>query len=345
MDRKLNKTRKLTRTLLTGAALFLSHTKTAYAGINVKDASFSTTFTDLDTGHLKITRTYDSRSTFNGLFGFGWCSNLDRTLIKTSNQERQATTSIAIDSCGRRTIFAAIGAKPTRRWETSRTKDGFVDVDRGDFVHHGPDGREIARFSGTDGRLAALANERGLPVPILRETRGSLLRDAASGEGLRVRLEVDPLASKILRIESTESPPRRASYDYDGEDLIKVTNAWNNTYLFRYDSLHNLLEAHYPDRTFEQMTYDEDHDRLLSFRGRGGCIETYDVKITNTKPLERRQTTVAVKTCGEKEESRVAFQFDYKKTPQKTWRLAKLKLSRGGRVNEINYETTKGGLR
>ncbi|MES2962872.1 MAG: hypothetical protein V4760_03210 [Bdellovibrionota bacterium] len=344
----LNGTRKITRTLLTGAALFLSHTKTAYAGVNVKDMDFSTTFIDLDSGHVKILRTYDSRSTFNGLFGFGWCSTLDRQLVKgpglatsANAGERQATTSIAIDSCGKRTIFAAIGAKPTSRWNAVKANDGFIDTDKGDFVHRGPDGRELARFERTDGRLNALATERGQTVPLLREPRGSLLRDAATGEGSRVRLEVDPLANKILRIGTLDGR-QRASFEYQGDDLIKVTNAWNNTYHFSYDSLHNLLETRYPDQSLEQMTYDADHDRLTSFRGRNSCIERYEISIASNSK-RKKQTTTAVKSCGEKETSRVAFEFDYRKTRvDGGWRLAKLKLTREGRtMSEIDY--SKGG--
>lgn len=337
---KRNKTRKFTRTLLTGAALFLSHTKTAYAGIDVKDASFSTRFVDLDTGHVAFSRTYDSRSTFNGLFGFGWCSDLDRTLVKAPHVSgRQATTSIAIDVCGRRTLFAAVGAPPTRRWVAKDAKDGYVDLDRGSFTHHASDGRWVARFDGGDGGLRALASRRGEPVQILREPRGSLLRDAAPGEGSRVRLEVDPLANKILRIEAPDG--RRATFEYDGEDLAKVTNAWNNTYLFRYDSLHNLVESRYPDATTERLTYDADRDVLTSFQGRNGCVERYEIALSSPHRNRSRQKTLAVKTCGEKEISRVGFEFDYRRTPT-GWRLSKLKLTRAdGRMSLIDYD--KGG--
>ena len=326
----VKRTRKITRTFLTGAALFLSHTKTAYAGINIKDASFSTNFVDLESGQFKISRTYDSRSTFNGLFGFGWCSNLDRRLLKNTE-----TPDVAIETCGRRTVFKAIGERPTQRWSSGT--QGYVEIDKGDFVHRTQDGRLIARYAGPDGGLSALSDPRGLDVPIQRGQPRRLLRSAASGEGLRVRLEVDPLANKILAIETSEA---RATYRYRADDLIEATNAWNNTYSFRYDSLHNLTEAQYPDKTSEEMSYDADHDRLLSFKGRNSCIERYEITIAS-KTDQRTQKTTAIKSCNEKESSRVAFEFDYRKKARGAWRLAKLKLSRDGRSNEINYD--KGG--
>jgi YD repeat-containing protein len=50
----------------------------------MKNANFSSSWTDLivpGAGYdLKVTRTYNSRSLYNGLFGFGWCSDFETKL-------------------------------------------------------------------------------------------------------------------------------------------------------------------------------------------------------------------------------------------------------------------------
>ena len=52
--------------------------------VDTRSAGYSKTFTDFKTQgagyNLEVTRTYNSRSLYNGLFGFGWCSNLETKL-------------------------------------------------------------------------------------------------------------------------------------------------------------------------------------------------------------------------------------------------------------------------
>ncbi|MDE0092020.1 MAG: DUF6531 domain-containing protein, partial [Oligoflexia bacterium] len=52
--------------------------------VDTRSAGYSKTFVDFKTDDLnyplEIKRTYNSRSLYNGLFGFGWCSNLETRL-------------------------------------------------------------------------------------------------------------------------------------------------------------------------------------------------------------------------------------------------------------------------
>ena len=52
--------------------------------VDTRSAGYSKTFTDFKTNDLdyplEIKRTYNSRSLYDGLFGFGWCSNLETRL-------------------------------------------------------------------------------------------------------------------------------------------------------------------------------------------------------------------------------------------------------------------------
>ncbi len=77
----------------------------AYAAMDTRLANYFDSWTDLEfpgTGYnLKITRTYNSRSLFNGMFGFGWCSTFETRF------ELQADGSIKLKECGdgRTTVY------------------------------------------------------------------------------------------------------------------------------------------------------------------------------------------------------------------------------------------------
>lgn len=60
----------------------------AMAIVDMKNANYAHSFTDIEvpgTGYdLKVERTYNSRSLFNGIFGFGWCSDWETSLQVTA---------------------------------------------------------------------------------------------------------------------------------------------------------------------------------------------------------------------------------------------------------------------
>lgn len=70
----------------------------AFAIVDMKNANYSQSWVDLEVpgyGYLmKINRTYNSRSTHNGIFGFGWCSDYETSLSIT------AEGNIKIIHCG-----------------------------------------------------------------------------------------------------------------------------------------------------------------------------------------------------------------------------------------------------
>lgn len=59
----------------------------SFALVDMKNANYSNTWTDMEAqgaGYdMKVVRTYNSRSLFNGMFGFGWCSDFETSLEVT----------------------------------------------------------------------------------------------------------------------------------------------------------------------------------------------------------------------------------------------------------------------
>lgn len=59
----------------------------SHAVVDMKNANYANAWTDIEVpgvGYdLRITRTYNSKSLFDGIFGFGWCSDFETTLTQT----------------------------------------------------------------------------------------------------------------------------------------------------------------------------------------------------------------------------------------------------------------------
>ncbi|MBE8221281.1 MAG: hypothetical protein HAW60_00970 [Bdellovibrionales bacterium] len=69
-----------------------------YAVVDMRTANFSKSFLDIHVKgnglDLSIKRTYNSRSVFNSIFGYGWCSDYETTLAINSD------SSILVTECG-----------------------------------------------------------------------------------------------------------------------------------------------------------------------------------------------------------------------------------------------------
>lgn len=79
-------------------AIFILNLNSALAVVDMKTANFSETFTDLSAlgsgFDLRIQRTYNSRTIYSGLFGFGWCSDFETRL------ETTAEGNLKVTECG-----------------------------------------------------------------------------------------------------------------------------------------------------------------------------------------------------------------------------------------------------
>ena len=86
------------RQILYSLFLLLIAIPGAYAFVDTKNASYTKTFIDifLPSSHLplSVTRTYGSRSLYRGVFGYGWCSNLETRV------EVLPDNSINVVECG-----------------------------------------------------------------------------------------------------------------------------------------------------------------------------------------------------------------------------------------------------
>lgn len=89
--------RNMKYSVVLALSLFLSY-QNAQALVDMNSASYSNLWTDLEVpggGYdLKVLRAYKSRTLFNGMFGFGWCSTFETKL------ETMAEGAIRVSECG-----------------------------------------------------------------------------------------------------------------------------------------------------------------------------------------------------------------------------------------------------
>ena len=95
---------------LSAFAAVAAYAPMASATVDMKNANYTESWIDIQvagSGYaLKVQRTYNSRSVFNGMFGFGWCSDFETTLDKTP----EGTLKLQECGAGQEITYRAQGA-------------------------------------------------------------------------------------------------------------------------------------------------------------------------------------------------------------------------------------------
>ena len=80
---------------MTCSTLLILFSFSANAIVDMKSANYSESWSDLmvpGVGYdLRVNRTYNSRSLFNGMFGFGWCSDFETKIEVTTESNLRLT--------------------------------------------------------------------------------------------------------------------------------------------------------------------------------------------------------------------------------------------------------------
>lgn len=131
------------------------------------------------------------------------------------------------------------------------------------------------------------------------------------------------------------------SYKFSGENLVQVTNAWQNTYNYAYDSNHNITKIDYPDGTFRTLSYVESKDWVRDFKDRDGCLETYEFTMSQENPKDHYWST-AVKSCKGKTLYKHRYEFWYQARADKEKYLSRVVSEKNNQVLDISYHQDFG---
>ncbi|MFS4459021.1 DUF6531 domain-containing protein [Bdellovibrio sp. HCB2-146] len=158
----------MNKALLAFAFLFSAQ---AFALVDMKNANYSNTWIDMDVpgaGYdLKIVRTYNSRSLFNGMFGFGWCSDFE------TNMEVTAEGNIKVTECGGG-LEISYSPREITRADVDKTINGVIAKIKAEKKV----GQTQAYFDNLKAQLleddslrAKYARQYGMTVPIREGTK------------------------------------------------------------------------------------------------------------------------------------------------------------------------------
>ena len=246
--------------------------------VNVSTGNMYRSFTDLAIVALQpvsIDRTYNSRSTYNGPFGYGWTSFLDERIVV---QPDGSAVWRQMDGTEHRFARNADGTFATPaglRWTLAMTAAGATLTSVEGFV----------RTYDAAGRIARNVDPQGNDVSYTRDAAGNVqtLVDA-SGRSLMTFTVTD---GKITQVRDLTG--RTLTYAYDGENLVAYTDATGRTWTYRYDLQHNLTEVVDPLGNRQAYDYDAD-DRIMRHTDAVGAEEFfhYDIAGRTTVVTDKR---------------------------------------------------------
>lgn len=225
----------------------------------MKDASYSYAWTDLQFSQheLQFTRVYHSRSRFNGMLGFGWCTPFE------VSAERLDTSRIRVTECHVGDVIYKIGAAGV--FTNPQRPSERIEVQRDQLRRYLPNGEK--QVFAKSGKLSAWLRPGLTPLQFRYRSTG-LLRDVRSG-AVSLAFYFDAQTHKLAKIVGSNG--KQIKFTRTGEDLSMVRGTADQIHKYEYDELHNLVLAKFPDGTTETNTYDKDLDRVLTTTDRGGC--------------------------------------------------------------------------
>ena len=228
-------------------------------GVNPANGNFVLQGTDIAIPGIgeavQIARTYNSRkSNFNGIFGFGWITNLEMNIWDSGSGPLTF-----VDEDNTRHIF---GEKVGGGYEAA----GGVYLDlvkngNGTYTITRPDGTQI-NFN-TSGKISSIVDTNGNTTTYTYDTNGKVTSitdsSASTPRKTTIAYGTNGYVSSITNPEN-----QTIAYEYDAlGNLTKVTDAENNVTTFNYDADHNLISITNARNVTTTINYDTS-DRVTS---------------------------------------------------------------------------------
>jgi hypothetical protein len=293
--------------------------------VNVKTASFTTTETDWTSsdGQFRLTREYSSRNLYLGIFGFGWCSNLEMTL--TANPDG----SLKVSTCNG--SMNAVFQKREPLMRESLMREPLTD-EAPVFTRPGTDEILVAR----DGQFFLYRenaierfDKKGRWIAHQKKAMGDSPSEnwtleynpADFPQRLTINgqvLQFEPLygARRVKRIYTQKY---ETAYLYNDQDLAFVRAAHLGI-SYKYDDFHNLIFIRNLNGGSTEIAYEVNTDRVTHVKTEN-CDEKYHYV---SQPLSFRTEILTV--CQGRQPVNLKYDFVWRLQQA---RLTTLKIQRG----------------
>lgn len=294
---------------------------------------------------LKLQLAYSSRSNQRGLFGFGWCSNLENKIVKSSD-------ILLLYQCPYRTplrfksqpdpspvsrILSMIdtdSSKPSssRIFYSEASENGYITEDLNSWTWHRPDG-SFTQFDDS-GRLIKDSH-----------SDGSLFEYHYSAENLLSFIRVNKIQTLFLsyskdgQVISLEAPlsEDNLKFSFENHQLTAVSSFKGSLFQFTYDSLDNLtrIQGNSPPN-LQTIQYDDD-DRAIQYIA-GNCATRFSY-------LDQTSTRLKIKRsrlCANRPATKSVFLFSFSTRDDLQKYLEKVSIFDEDGVRHIHFDPQTG---
>ncbi len=380
---------------LISAIIFIQvYSAMSLALIDMKDANYVETLVDVDLGGpgyiLKVERTYNSRSIYDGIFGFGWCSGFETKIEVTPDSKikviecgggqeityaskksgsgnldvlvKQIITKVKVDKKGsglkaqyftnlekelknneflREALANELGFKGKitkgKTYYTSGRGSERLIVNDDSYKRVLADG--TYQMFDKMGRMVAMYDNSKNFIKLTYAN--NKLVSVIDNKSRRFDFAYNKNNSKVSKIVATPANIV-VFYRYRAHDLVAVAGKAIGSYAYKYDDLHNMTEAKYPDKTTKSFKYNQDKDWVIQFVDQQNCVETYKYKDSEDDPRNHYWSEVK-KLCKGKITNTSKYEFWHKEKADKSGKyLARVKSIVNGIVTDVKYHADFG---
>lgn len=265
--------------------VFAVMTYSAFAGVNLKNGNFYVTYTDIEVPGagktLKIERTYNSKATTVGWFGFGWGSDFETYLVPSAD----GSVVIHENGAGGKTRFTPKAEiDPTKAAErvvdAMRKKSTITDKAASDLIKRLKENADLrhayAKNFGVTTKIAEgtflYSNERGHQK--IKKLKSGFARQFSNGDlqifdkdGKLVKMThqngyditFSYKKGKLFSIKDTAA--KQLFFDWYADGRVKsVWSAGDKKVEYKYDKNNNLVYAKDIDGNVYKYTFDQNHN-------------------------------------------------------------------------------------
>lgn len=215
---------------------------TAQGVVDLKNANYASSWTDIEvpgTGYnLKVLRTYNSRSLFNGVFGFGWCSDFE-TRIQVNPEGNLLLTECG---AGLEILFAS---REVSKKDVEKTITQIINKMRAE-KKVGQTEEQLRSFAvqmmENDDYRMDMARRFNVSVPVKEGTKffanGREVENIVFAKGLYTRNLADGSSQRFstdgLMTAMYDKNGNFLKLDYEKNLLVRVTDNNARSLMFRY---------------------------------------------------------------------------------------------------------------
>ncbi len=274
--------------------------------VNVHDASYVYQVNDIElprlNDNLKIDRHYSSRSRHSGIFGFGWCSSFETKLRILSED------SAALDECGQSGARLFRRNPKTLQWKLENGGNHERLLAAGPYLIDYLDSHPRYVFSRSKGVLISMIDSKNRALSLTYDRLGRL-RTVEAGGRPQLFFDFNADSKRLDRIRLVTH--HEVVFEFAHSDLRRVLTTGGESFIYQYDSFHNLIQINDSRQILQKIRYDQIQDRVLFVEDSFGCQQA----LNYNRDGKLHVFTNSIVTCSERLISESRYDFWYRPLP------------------------------